>query len=446
LFDRLPEHVGRLGWDGDQVAAWQRSGLRALLAHACERSPFHARRLSGIDPATVQLEDLGRVPVMTKTEMMSNFDEVVTDRRLTRARVEQALAGSSGEPVPIAGAFLALATGGSSGQRGVFVLDAAAWIDWTASLLRPSVARTGGGLPPGFTVVFVAAPAPVHATGLIPLVLAGEDVTAVSAPATLPLPALVDRLERTQPDLLLGYPTVLARLARERASGRLGISPAAVTSTSETLTPALRAAIRSGFGVPVVDSYGSSEGLAGASAPDDTTIVFNSDGCIVELVDEHNHPVPVGTPSAKVLLTNLTNLVQPLIRYEITDRFVAQPGVPGNGHLRARVEGRADDILRYGRVAIHPIVIRSALLTTPAVLDYRVRQTTTGIDLTLLLDADGDSSGEIDLPALADLIAAGLTAAGLREPTVDIHATSTLDRHPETGKLQRVVGLTTHTT
>ena len=44
--------------------------------------------------------------------------------------------------------------------------------------------------------------------------------------------------------------------------------------------------------------------------------------CIVELVDADNRPVPPGVPSARVLVTNLTNLTQPLIRYELNDVFV----------------------------------------------------------------------------------------------------------------------------
>jgi len=51
--------------------------VRALLAVAIERSPFHARRLSGIDPTTFELADLARLPVMTKAEMMHHFDDMV---------------------------------------------------------------------------------------------------------------------------------------------------------------------------------------------------------------------------------------------------------------------------------------------------------------------------------------------------------------------------------
>src|SRR5207247_1234459 len=83
--------------------------------------------------------------------------------------------------------------------------------------------------------------------------------------------------------------------------------------------------------------YASTEGLTGSSRPDEVAIAFAEDGCIVELVDDDNRPVPPGTPSAKVLVTNLYNRVQPLIRYDITARFVADPPAPtGPGHRRPR--------------------------------------------------------------------------------------------------------------
>src|SRR5262249_54470129 len=149
-----------------------------------------------------------------------------------------------------------------------------------------------------------------------------------------------------QPAALYGYPSMLARLAAEQRAGRLHIAPATVTATSETLRVDLRRSIRDAFGVPIVNTYGSSEGLTGSSPPDDVAVTFADDCCIVEPVDEHDRPVEAGEPSAAVLVTNLYNRVQPLIRYRIDDRFVRWPEAPDHGHLRAEVEGRASDVLR----------------------------------------------------------------------------------------------------
>jgi phenylacetate-CoA ligase len=48
---RMPAHLQRLRWSPAQLADFQRDRLRALLARAIERSPFHAARLRDLDPA-----------------------------------------------------------------------------------------------------------------------------------------------------------------------------------------------------------------------------------------------------------------------------------------------------------------------------------------------------------------------------------------------------------
>ena len=305
---------------------------------------------------------------MTKAEMMNELDDVFTDRRLTRPAVERALAEAGPEPATLLGSYLALTSGGSSGQRGVFVLDQPAAVQFFGTLTRGLVARLeamGGPPPGGLPIAMVAAGSPVHATGIAAPLCEGDTALPfrfLGVPVTQPLSEIVEQLNALQAPALYGYPSMLARLAREREAGRLRISPMMVTSTSETCTPELRAAISTGFGAPLIDSFGSTEGLVGASAPDDDVITFAEDGCIVELVDEHHRPVPPGTPSAAVLVTNLSNRLQPLIRYELTDTFVQQPAASEHGYLRARVSGRSDEGFRYGEVTVHPLVIRTVMV------------------------------------------------------------------------------------
>ena len=75
----------RTGWGREQLLAHQRVRLQALLRDAIARSPFHARRLTGVDPRDIDPADLSALPVMTKAQMMDELDDVFTDRRLTRA-------------------------------------------------------------------------------------------------------------------------------------------------------------------------------------------------------------------------------------------------------------------------------------------------------------------------------------------------------------------------
>jgi phenylacetate-coenzyme A ligase PaaK-like adenylate-forming protein len=433
---RLGQYTGRLGWDDGQLAVHQRERLRALLAHAAEHSPFHARRLRGLDLSRFELADLARLPVMTKGQMVAEFDEVVTDRRLTRRLVERHLAASAHEPGLLLDEYVCLASGGSSGLRGIFAQTLSEFADLVASIIRPGYARAlaaGGPPPEGLVLGIVAAASPVHSSGFGAAVATGPPVRLIPAPATLPLAEIVARLNAAQPPALLCFASKLAELAREQLAGRLGVAPRSVTSISEVLTAADRAVIERAFAVPVVDSFVSTEGLVGHSEPGGSVLSFASDMCLAELVDDDNKPVPPGVPSAKVLVTNLHNLTQPLVRYELTDRFTAPEGTPAAGWLRASIEGRADEVFRYGSVTVHPHVIRSALASEGVVREYQVRQTQGGIDVACV------TSGHLDTTRLAARLEHALRQAGLAEPQVGIRLAETITRDPKTGKVGRFI-------
>ena len=209
-------------------------------------------------------------------------------------------------------------------------------------------------------------------------------------------------------------------------------------SNAEVLTTADRAVIEPAFAVPVIDSFVSTEGLVGHSEPGESVMSFASDMCLAEPVDDDNHPAPPGAPSAKVLVTNLHNLTQPLVRYELTDRFTTPEGTPAAGWLRASVEGRADEVFRYGGVAVHPHVIRNALASAGTVREYQVRQTEDGIDVTCV------TGGHLATTALATRLEHALRQAGLTEPHASIRLAETITRNPNTGKVSRFIPRRAH--
>jgi phenylacetate-CoA ligase len=441
LVPTLPGMIARLGWDRPRIVAHQGDRLRVLLAHAAEHSPFHASRLAGIDPDALDPRDLSSLPVMTKAEMMGRFDDVVTDRRVSLRLVEETLHGTRSLPRPILDEYVAFTSGGSSGRRGIYVLDRPALRQFLGSLSRGLVARieqAGGPPPGGLAIAMIGAASAVHPTGGAAALAGGRlPFHFVPVPVTRPVAEIVARLNALQPPLLYGYPSVLARLATEQRSARLRVCPRMITTTSETLTPPLRRAIREGFGVPIVDAFGSTEGLVGTSAPDDETVVFAEDGCIVELVDERHRPVAPGTPSATVLITNLENHVLPLIRYELTDVVIAESG---GGHLRGTVQGRADETFRFGDLDLDPHVARSVLVQTPEVAEYQVRQTVGGLDVTVVPgDLAFDPSALVD--GLADRLRSALADAGLPRADVGVTLAPLLERDVQTGKLRRFVPL-----
>ena len=271
LAARLPAHIGRLGWDARQLAGHQHDQLRSLLACALERSPFHARRLAGIDPGRFEPGQLAELPVMTKQQMMASFDELLTDHHVTRARAEQHLAACADEPGLLDGQYVCLASGGSSGVRGVFVQTAEEYAESRG--VRPAAGHGAGirGRPPA-----ARRPAGHYRRGR----LAGpfQWLRRRGRPR---LPGADDRRSRDAPHggdrapgsneapqaVLLAHTSTLVVLAGEQHAGRMRISPRSVSAISELLTAEGRDAISAAFGVPPVSSFVSTEGLVVIPGP-----------------------------------------------------------------------------------------------------------------------------------------------------------------------------------
>ena len=133
-----PELLARLQLPPDRLAEYRRDALRRLVRVARDLSPWHRKRLAGIDPDEVTEETLTELPVMTKDDLMAHFDEIVTDDRLTLDVVEDHLDRLTSDAY-LFDRYHACASGGSSGRRGVFVYD---WVGWTTvywSLMRHPV-------------------------------------------------------------------------------------------------------------------------------------------------------------------------------------------------------------------------------------------------------------------------------------------------------------------
>jgi phenylacetate-coenzyme A ligase PaaK-like adenylate-forming protein len=427
--DGMPDHFDRLTWSTDRLREYQLDALRRLLARAVEDSPYHRRRLgrAAADPAS--LDELSSLPVMTKPDMMANFDEVCTDRRITRAAVEAHLSSVGEMPDLLAGEFLVFGSGGSSGLRGLFVRDHRDLADYVSTILRPGLSGVAEifGWPPPFrvAVTLVAAPTAVHATcASRPVIESVGDVTAV--PVTLPFDEIVARVQASAPMLLVGYATVIARLADVAAAGGLSISPQSIVVTSEELRPDLHDRIVAGFGMPPSDSFASSEGLIANAPPGSREFVFASDAAIVEFVDVDDRPVDVGFDADHVLVTNLVNHVQPLIRYRIDDRMTPLPPARDHGHQRALVQGRNDQQLHLGGVEVHPLVLRTTLLGFPTISEFQVHHDEGG-QLHVV------ATGPLDVHAVEVAVGRALTDAGVRVP-VTVEIVPDLRRDHLTGK------------
>ncbi|WP_181779355.1 phenylacetate--CoA ligase family protein [Pseudonocardia pini] len=436
----LPPMLDRLTWPAADLARHRTTELRRLLGVAREASPWHRARLAGIDLDRIDESDLTTLPVMTKDDLMAHFDDIVTDDRLDLRTVEDHLASLDGDAY-LFGRYHAAATGGSTGRRGVVVFDWDAWATcyWTVQrhtirALRPDADTQ--------RVAMVASSAPTHMTRTLPQTFSTGRVEIRRFPVATPLAEIVAGLNEYRPTTIVGYPSALHMLAAEARAGRLRIAPTRLDGTAEPMLPEIRAAVEEAFGVPVGNNWALTEGGGSGQACAALGMHLADDLLIVELVDEQGRPVPPGTRSAKVYLTNLFNHALPLIRYEVTDQIellADETGCPcGSTHRRiADPFGRLDDVFDYAGTRVHPNVFRGPLARRREIVEYQVRQTPDGAAVTVrtITEAQG-----LDPATLAADIAAELTRVGVTAPRITVTEVASLPRKTS-GKLVRFVPL-----
>src|SRR5262249_19457270 len=137
-----PEYLARLTWPVERLQAERQMRLRALVAHAKARSAWHHRRLATVDVERLREADIRTLPVMAKDDLMEHFEEIVTDRRLTRDVVEAHLNGLTRDAY-LLDEYHVCASGGSSGRRGIFVYDLDAWVVTYLSYYRFTLRMIG---------------------------------------------------------------------------------------------------------------------------------------------------------------------------------------------------------------------------------------------------------------------------------------------------------------
>jgi phenylacetate-coenzyme A ligase PaaK-like adenylate-forming protein len=364
---RLERAAGR-AW----IEATARRRAEALVAHARERSPFYRDLYRELAPDAV-LEDL---PPVRKHALMARFDDWATDRRVTRAEVERFVADADNIGRPFVRDWTVWTSSGTTGEPGIFVQDASAMSTYDALIAAQADlrewgpreigrwARAGGG---GALVVATGAPYPAIAAwrrlARLNPALAGD-----AYPITLPQRELVAALNRNPPAFLSTYPTMALLLALERNARRLAIEPAAIWCGGECLSPFAREAIEQAFDCRVHDEYGAAECFAIGSACSLGAMHCHADWVILEPVDRDGQAVPPGEASHTVLLTNLANRLQPIIRYDLGDsiRVVAEPCACGSPLPVVAVQGRSDDVIALAApggatVAIVPLALEAVV-------------------------------------------------------------------------------------
>ena len=146
---------------------------------------------------------------------------------------------------------------------------------------------------------------------------------------------------------------------------------------------------------------------------------------IAEVVDQDNRPVPDGRPGSKLLLTNLYNRTQPLIRYEVSDRLTIAPEPCPCGRpfrLISDLGGRDEDTLllpgrNAERVPVPPLLLFDVIESFPQVTEYRLAESEGGLRIQIALTrsaSPGAVTEELQARLAATLRSLGVASPRLR--------------------------------
>jgi phenylacetate-CoA ligase len=307
---RYYHQLRRTEWlSSAQLRELQATRLRALIGHAYRHVPYYREMLDrlGIDPAEIrQVEDLQRLPVLTKDVVRKNLHfDLMSDAHDKRRMLAISTSGSAGEPLTIYADTAQLEmrwatalrnqewTGYRFGDRQVRL--------WDLDLDRPRLQALRRRLDD---------------------LLSRRAVLSTVAMSADDLRRAGDFVRRRRPATVHGDAAALlliGALGKPQWSGR---GPQAVVSSEQTLSSAMRASIEQSFQAPVFDKYGSREfgGIAHECEAHRGQHV-NAESYIVEILRDGQPAQPGET--GDVVITDLTNLSVPLLRYAIGDRATA---------------------------------------------------------------------------------------------------------------------------
>jgi phenylacetate-CoA ligase len=327
-------------WSPERLVEHQMRQLGELLRHAYEHVPFYRRRFDalGFRPAGVPtLDTLRALPLLTRRDVQSAGAELAS-RRVPAEHGETLQAqtsGATGEPVTVRGTNLDFLLWEA------MTLREHGWHrrDFAGKLAVIRATAGAEGAPPHGTVMADWGP-PANAvfrTGPCAMLSLSTDI-----------PVQVAWLKHHAPDYLITYPSNLAALIAQlaRAGERLP-RLRSVKTIGETVTPALRAACRDAWNVPIFDSYSSQElGYVASQCGESELYHVTAESVLVEVIGADGRPCAPGEVG-RLAITRLHDFAMPLIRYDLGDYAAPGPSCPcGRGlPTLARIAGRSRNLV-----------------------------------------------------------------------------------------------------
>lgn len=306
------ELLKRDTWSQKEVSEHALRARNALVKYALAKCRFYRARLQALT--------WSEFPIISKSDVMQEFDNIVTERGLSKQAAQDFMAGAEASG-RLLGRYEVAATSGTSGLRGLFPVTVNEWVTIIASYSR---SYAWAGLRPNLLrrkrMAVISTTKPWHQSARVGNAVRSRFVPTLRLDATEDADRLVAKLNEFQPQSLVGYPSIIRVLAARQREGTLRIAPEVVMCSSERLTTVTRTFIEEAFATRVFNVYGATETATIASECQYHTMHLFEDLVHVEVIDDEGNALPDGQ-IGRVIVTPLFYKTLPLLRYDIGDKI-----------------------------------------------------------------------------------------------------------------------------
>jgi putative adenylate-forming enzyme len=398
-------------WTAEDIHRHQWREVDQLVRLARSRSPFYRDLYAGRDVQS--LRDFASLPTIDKQTMMEHFDTLNTAGLELKALTEYAVQKELDRDYLgyYRDEYVVGLSSGTSGARGIYVTPRAL----TERLPGVFLARSGIPLrllP--FRILFLLR---VFSQGFADIRSPFVSLTYMSTMTDVG--EIVRRMNDERTNILMAPPSFLRILAP--SAGAIREKPRLIVSYAEVLEAEAKTKLAATFGCPVIEIYQASEGQIGSTCKHGT-LHINEDLVYVELLDEAGAPVDrPGVVARRMLVTNLVNTVQPIIRYEMNDLIELGSPCPCGSQFRtiARVLGRQDDVFEFHtedgtlRPVFPDVISRWITTASDALREFRAVQNPDG-DIDILVEPKAGADAEAVRQAVETRVQTELAALGIR--------------------------------
>jgi len=320
-------------WTIEQIRDYQQEKICQLLTIAVLQVPYYkdywSRRRRKGDKASWEILD--NWPVLHKADIRNNPKAFVVDGG--RFFYKEHTSGSTGTPLTLYQSRKTL--------HKWYALYEARVRQWNEISRNDNWAIIGGQLVTKFNQLrppFWVWNHPFHQLYLSTYHISATNVQSYFS-------ALRDHKIQT----ITGYPSALTALARFAEELKLDApSMKVIISNAEPLFDFQREVIGKTFRCPIINTYGMSELVCGASECNHGSMHIWPEAGLIEIFDDNTEQLVVHNNIGRIVTTGLINLDMPLIRYETGDRGslkYEKCSCGKNSPLIDKIEGRMDDVI-----------------------------------------------------------------------------------------------------